>query len=125
MSVLQFNRTTVGTIQLTKTMIEKSIIDANSSIRRLARLVGVNYDQLGNGEKITVSAEYIDGTETTLSFYKTKRGDRRFSCKGINKKAAIGDTVAVALRVSPKNDDVVVINVSENQEYAPLVSEVS
>tara|TARA_R100001463_G_scaffold108250_1_gene162781 strand:- start:1337 stop:1657 length:321 start_codon:yes stop_codon:yes gene_type:complete len=106
-------------------MIEKSIIDANSSIRRLARLVGVNYDQLGNGEKITVSAEYIDGTETTLSFYKTKRGDRRFSCKGINKKAAIGDTVAVALRVSPKNDDVVVINVSENQEYAPLVSEVS
>lgn len=125
MSVLQFNRTTVGTIQLTKTMIEKSIIDANSSIRRLARLVGVDYDQLGNGEKITVSAEYIDGTETTLSFYKTKRGDRRFSCKGINKKAAIGDTVAVALRVSPKNDDVVVINVSENQEYAPLVSEVS
>ena len=125
MSVLQFNRTTVGTIQLTKTMIEKSIIDANSSIRRLARLVGVDYDQLGNGEKITVSAEYIDGAETTLSFYKTKRGDRRFSCKGINKKAAIGDTVAVALRASPKNDDVVVINVSENQEYAQLVSEVS
>ena len=125
MSVLQFNRTTVGSICLTKTMIEKSIIDANCSIRRLARLVGVKYDELENGEKISISAEFLDGTETTLSFYKTKRGDRRFSCKGINKMANIGDTVAVALRTSPKNDDVVVINVTQNQDYSLLISEAS
>ena len=48
-----WNRTTAE-IRLTKTMLDKCIIDANTSVRTLAMLYGVNYDDMKNGEKIEV-----------------------------------------------------------------------
>ena len=52
-----WNRTTAE-IRLTKTMLDKCIIDANTSVRTLAMLYGVNYDDMKNGEKIEVLAHF-------------------------------------------------------------------
>ena len=40
----------LATIRLTRTMLEKHIIDANESVRRLALLCGIDYQQIGAGE---------------------------------------------------------------------------
>ena len=87
-------------IKLTKTMLNKHIIDANASVREWAKLSGVDYAKMKCGEKHSISAEFTDGTETVLNLYRTNnaRGDRRISIKGIKAQAEIGDTVTFTLK---------------------------
>jgi hypothetical protein len=40
-----------GQLRLTNTMLNKAIIDANTSIRRFAKLFGIDFDTMVNGEK--------------------------------------------------------------------------
>ena len=88
--------TTTGVIKLTKTMLDKHIIDANKSVIELAESIGINYTDLKAGEKITIEGCYDNKNPCKVSFYKTKsRGDKRFSISGIKKEAAVGDTVAI------------------------------
>ena len=91
--LLEINPTTVGTLNLTKTMLDKAIIDANASVRQLARLFGVDYDELQSGEKVQVPSILEDKTEATVTFYKTARGDRRISIQKIKRIANAGDTL--------------------------------
>ena len=91
--LLEINPTTVGTLSLTKTMLDKSIIDANASVRQLARLFGVDYDELQAGERVQVPSILEDKTEATVTFYKTARGDRRISIQKIKQIANAGDTL--------------------------------
>lgn len=91
--LLEMNPSTVGTLSLTKTMLDKAIIDANASIRQLARLFGVDYDELQAGERVQVPSILEDKTEATVTFYKTARGDRRISIQKIKKIASEGDTL--------------------------------
>ena len=109
-------------IRLTKTMLEKAIIDANTSIRNFSKLCGVDFDNMQSGDRQTIQAEFLDGTETTLNFYRTKndRGDRRFSIKGIKQQAQIGDTVAITFKQDKQGKPVLVINITENAEYSYL-----
>lgn len=93
--LLEINPTTVGTLNLTKTMLDKAIIDANASIRQLARLFGVDYDELQAGERVQVPSILEDKTEATVTFYKTARGDRRISIQKIKKIASEGDTLSL------------------------------
>mgnify|MGYP005997668667 CR=1 FL=1 len=60
-----------GQLRLTNTMLNKSIIDANTSIRRFAKLFGIDFDTMQNGEKHKLMAYYEDDTVCTISFYKT------------------------------------------------------
>ena len=60
-----------GQLRLTNTMLNKSIIDANTSIRRFAKLFDVDFDQMQQGDKIQLEAHYKDGASCRLSFYKT------------------------------------------------------
>lgn len=100
-----------ATLTLTRTMLEKHIIDANASIRNFAKLLNIDYDQIATGEKVTVEAEFTDGTPTVLAFYRTNnRGDRRFSIKGIKARAEIGDTIALTFKVTSSGDIVLVVN---------------
>lgn len=48
----------IGRLRLTRTMLEKCIIDANKSVRQLALLFGVDYATMQAGEKIRIPAEY-------------------------------------------------------------------
>jgi len=111
-----------ATLTLTRTMVEKCIIDANVSIRGFARLLGIDYADMVPGQKVLVNAEFTDGTATTLAFYRTNnRGDRRFSIKGIKANAVIGDTIALTFKVTNSGDIVLVVNVTQQPEYSNLL----
>jgi phosphatidate phosphatase APP1 len=110
-----------GQLRLTNTMLNKAIIDANTSIRRFAKLFGIDFDTMVNGEKHKLLAYYEDDTVCTISFYKTvNRGDRRLSISGIKKKAEINDLIAFNYkRIIVDNDldqTVIVINVTAKAE---------
>jgi hypothetical protein len=95
-------------IKLTKTMMDKSIIDANKSVREfLDSDFGMNYDDkfftaewYDTEEERTmrnaffVVGEYADGTEANVKFYRSaKRGDRRISIQKLKQYADAGNEV--------------------------------
>jgi len=99
----------IATIKLTKTMLDKHIIDANQSVRKFSRLYDVDYDTMTNGDKVSISAQYEDGTPCKVNFYRTKaRSDRRVSISGIKKQATQGDTIAITWA----DNHTIIINVS-------------
>ena len=66
-----------------------------------------------SGEKLYIEAQYEDGTPCRLSFYRTaNRGDRRFSCSGLRKRAEIGDLIALT-RKTVRSKEVLVVNVTQ------------
>ena len=95
-------------IKLTKTMLDKSIIDANISVCKfLDHDFGMNYNDkffteewydlekertMRNG--FFVVGEYADGTEANVKFYRSaKRGDKRISIQKLKQYAEAGDEV--------------------------------
>ena len=63
-----------ATIKLTRTMLDKHIIDANASVRSWALdAYGIDYASLR--EKVEVNA-YVNGVATKVRFYVTARGDQ-------------------------------------------------
>ena len=125
--MLTIKPTEPAKLTLTKTMLEKAIIDANASVRQFGRLFGVVYEDMAAGDRVQLEAEFLDGSRTTLSFYKTRnRGDRRFSIRGIKKQAEIGDTIALCVRVDASTGETaLVINVDRNAEYGYVLEEVA
>ena len=98
-------------IKLTKTMLDKSIIDANKSVRDfLDNDFGMSYDdQFFTQEWYDIEAErtmrnaffvvgeYIDGTEANIKFYRSaKRGDKRISIQKLKQYADAGDIVRLS-----------------------------
>jgi len=99
-------------IKLTKTMLNKSIIDANKSVREfLEQELDYAYDKLEadvDGKyygKYWCHALYEDNTPTIVTFYKSQtRGDRRVSIKNLRKFAEEGDTVKLRSEVVMMED---------------------
>ena len=106
-------------IRLSKTMLDKSIIDANKSVRDLALNFGIDFDKMKNGDKYEVLARFDDtNQESVVRFYKTiNRGDRRVSIKSIKQYANIGDLIALSAFL-PKDDnkDIIIINVTRRAD---------
>ena len=99
-------------IRLSKTMLDKSIIDANKSVRDLALNFGIDFDKMKNGDKYEVLARFDDtNQESVVRFYKTiNRGDRRVSIKNIKQYASIGDLIALsACLPKDENKDIIII----------------
>ncbi len=95
-------------IKLTKTMLNKSIIDANKTVQSfLLEDFGMDYtdkfftEQFYNADKdrfernkFTIIGEYIDGTEADITFYRSgKRGDKRISIQKLKQYADAGNEV--------------------------------
>jgi hypothetical protein len=95
-------------IKLTKTMLDKSIIDANTTVRNfLEHDFGMNYDdnfftnewydldaERTMRNAFFVVGEYADGTEANVKFYRSaKRGDKRISIQKLKQYAEAGDEV--------------------------------
>lgn len=95
-------------IKLTKTMLDKSIIDANKTVQSfLLEDFGMDYtdkfftETFFNAEKdkwernkFTIIGEYIDGTEADITFYRSgKRGDKRISIQKLKQYADAGNEV--------------------------------
>ena len=85
---------------LTKTMIEKGNPDCFKELAALARLFGVNFDTLPNGEKKELPLVFTDGTKTVIRFYRVNgkggRQDRRYNIPAavLREQASVGDTIA-------------------------------
>lgn len=115
-------------IKLTKTMLDKSIIDANKSVREfLEKELDYTYDKLeadvSDGKyyhNYWCNALYEDDTPTIVTFYKSRtRGDRRISIKNLRKFAQEGDTVKLRTEVTMVEDcifDVRVIVYKEDDD---------
>ena len=96
-------------IKLTKTMLNKSIIDANKSVQDFlyanwqmehdewSEIKENGYDYLKpQGKIVFFKVAFVDSDiETEIRFYKTKRGDKRISIKNIKKYADVGDTIII------------------------------
>jgi hypothetical protein len=96
-------------IKLTKTMLDKSIIDANKSVQEFlsvnwqmehdewSEIKENGYDYLKPQGKIVFYKVVFEDSEleTEIRFYKTKRGDKRISIKNIKKYADVGDTIII------------------------------
>lgn len=96
--ILEFTAENKGFLKITKTMLDKSIIDANQSIRQLARLFGVDYDDMQPMERVRIpyiSSVSTSESSTVVTFYKTARGDRRISIQKIKEIAGEGDTLSL------------------------------
>ena len=96
-------------IKLTKTMLDKSIIDANKTVQQFltanwqmehdeyAEVHENGYDYIKPQGKIVFYKVAFEDSEleTEIRFYKTKRGDKRISIKNIKKYADVGDTIII------------------------------
>ncbi len=96
-----------GKIKLTKTMLDKCIIDANASVRKLSKeFLGIDYAKMKCGEKHKVEAR-LALTESEVRFYRANnaRGDRRISIKNMRKHFEVGDTLILTVK-----DDLLVVD---------------
>ena len=85
-----------ATINVTDTMLNKSIIDANKSVCELAKEFSFDYSEHEAGDKNAVSCRYPDGTVAKVTFYKAKtRGDKRISITKLKHYAQAGDVVTL------------------------------
>lgn len=119
MNIINFKHESAE-LHLTKTMLDKHIIDANASIRNFARVFDIDMDKMKAGEKFEINATYLDGTETVLNFYRSKtRGDKRFSCKGIKSRVSAGDTLALTYKRNADGCFIIVINLTTQAGEIP------
>ena len=103
-------------LNLTKTMLEKSTIDANVSIRNFSKLFGADYDEMKAGDKVIVKAEFFDGTESQISFYRTqKRSDRRISIK-----AKAGHRIGLTFKHNSKGEMILIVNLTKGERLQPV-----
>ena len=107
-------------IKLTKTMLDKSIIDANKSVQEfLIEELLHSFDELDAGDKMPVPSLYEDDTPTTVTFYKAKgRGDKRISIKNLRKFAQEGDTVKLRTEHVMVEDCIYEVRVVVSKEEA-------
>ena len=114
-------------IKLTKTMLDKSIIDANKSVQQfLDHDFGMNYDnpfftkewydldtERTMRNAFLVIGEYADGTEANVKFYRSaKRGDKRISIQKLKQYAEAGDTVILTSNEwEDGGEDLIYINI--------------
>ncbi|MCP3682048.1 MAG: hypothetical protein GY861_05095 [bacterium] len=83
-------------INITDTMLNKSIIDANKSVCELAKKFSFDYSEAECGQKHLVLGKYPDGTEAKVTFYKAKtRGDKRISITKLKHHTQAGDVVTL------------------------------
>ena len=109
-----------ATIKLTKTMLDKSIIDANKTVQKfLTDDFEMSYDdpyfvqqwynektQRYERGKLTVTGEYADGERVDVRFYRSgKRADKRISIQKLKQYAESGDTVILTSNVGDRGSD--------------------
>ena len=85
-----------ATINVTDTMLKKSIIDANRSVCQFAKTFSFDYNEAECGDRQPFKASYPDGTPAKVPFYRAKtRGDKRISITKLKKYAKAGDNVTL------------------------------
>ena len=114
-------------IKLTKTMLDKSIIDANKTVQQfLTDDFEMSYDdplfvqqwynektQRYERGKLTVTGEYADGERVDVRFYRSgKRADKRISIQKLKQYAEAGDTVILTSNAKDEDVNVYLIHIN-------------
>jgi len=123
-----------ATIKLTKTMLDKSIIDANKTVQQfLTDDFEMSYDdpyfvqQWYNEKterfergKLTVAGEYADGERVDVRFYRSgKRADKRISIQKLKQYAEAGDEVILTSNVEDSEGEYLIhINIVRQTDAA-------
>ena len=112
----------IGTIHLSETMLNKGIIDANASVKKLLALVDKDFKHIPKGKKerdllkepnLVECVFYNSQTTSSISLYRTKRGDCRFSICGIKQEASAGDVLGLTYGLSENNKIIIIVNVEK------------
>lgn len=121
-------------IKLTKTMIDKSIIDANKTVQQfLTDDFEMSYDdpyfiqqwynektQRYERGKLIVTGEYADGERVDVRFYRSgKRADKRISIQKLKQYAEAGDEVILTSNVEDAEGEYLIyINIVRQTDAA-------
>ncbi|NBX10541.1 MAG: hypothetical protein EBR05_12270, partial [Marivivens sp.] len=107
-------------IKLTKTMLDKCIIDANKTVQQfLTDDFEMSYDdpyftqqwynektQRFERGKLTVTGEYADGERVDVRFYRSgSRADKRISIQKLKQYAEAGDTIVLTSNAWDEDDE--------------------
>ena len=115
--------------KLTKTMIEKGNPDCFKELASLARLFGVEFDTLTNGEKQELPLVFADGTKSVIRFYRVDgkggRQDRRYNIPAavLRDQASVGDTIAFSFAIDGEGRSMLCVNVTRQPELSALASD--
>jgi len=124
-----------ATIKLTKTMLDKSIIDANKTVQQfLTDDFEMSYDdpyfvqqwynektQRYERGKLTVTGEYADGERVDVRFYRSgTRADKRISIQKLKQYAEAGDEVILTSNAKDEgvNEYLIHINIVRQTDAA-------
>lgn len=111
---------------LTKTMIEKGNPDCFKQLVCLARLFGVNFDEMKQGDRSEIPLVFTDGTETVIRFYVVHgsggRKDKRYNIPAavLREQADVGDTIAFTFKQDKNGRAMLCVNVTRQPEYNHL-----
>ena len=98
-STLEETYGAVGTLKITKTILDKGNPDANKTIVEFAKLFDIDFSKLEKGGINGASLEgkfQCTGDTCKIKFYRTNtRGDYRLSISGLKKHAKVGDVIAI------------------------------
>ncbi|MGN2271668.1 MvaI/BcnI family restriction endonuclease [Priestia megaterium] len=105
-TIQKYCRSEFALIRMTKTMLDKSIMDASDSIRNLLKKYDIiNYLNIDQGEKVLEQANIISDKgikERKVSYYrpKTKKGDPRFWVYNLTSFINVGELVYLTVHDS-------------------------
>jgi len=115
--------------KLTKTMIEKGNPDCWGELATFARLFGVDFDALENGQRVEVPLVFTDGSKSVIRFYRVTgkggRKDKRYSIPAadLRAQASVGDTIAFSFEIGADGRAMLMANVTRQSEHIGLTSE--
>lgn len=110
-------------IKLTKTMLDKSIIDANKTVQQfIVDDFEMSYDDpfFVQRGKLSIAGEYADGERVDVRFYRSgKRGDKRISIQKLKQYAEAGDEVILTSNVEDAEGEYLIyINIVRQTDAA-------
>ena len=114
--------------KLTKTMIEKGCPDCFKELAALARLLGVNFDEMQRGDKHELPLVFLDGTRTTIRFNvvagRGGRKDKRYNIPApvLKEQAQEGDTIAFTIDWDSDGNCILCVNVTRQPEMQHLTT---
>lgn len=114
---------------LTKTMIEKGNPDCWRELATFARLFGVDFDTLENGQRVEVPLAFTDGSESVIRFYRVTgkggRKDKRYSIPAgdLRAQASVGDTIAFTFKIDNQGKAMICANVTRQPEFVNLTTD--
>jgi hypothetical protein len=103
------------TLRLTETHLKKATLNGAALAEFLAPFLGgFSFANLSKGESAEFPAQWADGSETRIKFYRPRsKAEKRFSVSRLTKRASAGDWLCVWPILTPAGPCIVCDVVTE------------